>query len=124
MGVGAGNEIKFYVQHWSPKNGSSQTWNIKGQEEDHANPVTLVSDAGFFRKKVEYEIPDGKGGGSTVTEYVDGMTESAYNVSLPYEGKWVFTLEVTQATNGGYIVFDTVEVLQDTGKSVEYQYYS
>jgi hypothetical protein len=123
MGVDTGNEIRFYLQHWSPKSGSSQTWNIKGQEEDHADPVTLVNDSGYFRKYVEYEVPDDKGGSSTKKEYVEGMTQTTYSVSLPYAGKWTFTLEVSQATNNGYVVFDMVQVLQDAGETVTYSYH-
>lgn len=123
MGVGSGDEVKFYLQHFSPAAGSSQTWNIKGQEESQAEPVTLVTDSGFFQQYVEYEVPDDKGGSSTEKEYVDGTTETTQAVSLPYAGKWTFTLEVTQATNDGYITFDVVEVIQDTGQTVTYTYH-
>jgi hypothetical protein len=123
MGVGAGDEVKFYLQHWHPAAGSSQTWNIKAQEEGDANPVTLVSGSGFFQTWTEYEVPDGKGGSKTEREYVAGSTETTHTASLPYAGKWTFTLEVTQATNSGYIIFDVVEVLQDTGQSLTYRYH-
>ncbi len=122
MGVGSGNEVKFYLQNFSPADGSSQTWNIKGQEENQAEEITLVTDSGFFQKYVEYEVPDDKGGSETEEEYVDGTTETTHAVSLPYAGKWTFTLEVTQATNDGYITLDVVEVLQDTGQTLTYKY--
>ncbi len=121
MGAGV---VNFYLQHWSPKEGSSQTWNIKGQAEGQATPVTLVADSGFFQKYVEYEVPDDKGGSSTEKECVEGTTEIIHNVSLPYAGKWAFTLEVTQATNSGYINFDVVEIVQDTGQTVTFQYHN
>ncbi len=121
--MGAGT-LNFYLQHWSPAEGSSQTWNIKGQAEGQATPISLISDSGFFQKYVEYEVPDDKGGSSTEKEFVEGNTETIHTVSLPYAGKWAFTLEVSQATNSGYINFDVAEVVTDTGQSVTFQYHN
>jgi len=126
LGVGAGNEVEFELSHWSPAAGTSQTWTIKAKERDHVEEITLVQGSGYYQKYVEYEVPDNDcdGGSHTETEPVEGITKTKHQADLPYAGEWTFTLEVSQATNNGYIIFDAVRVLQDTGQELSYRYNS
>ncbi len=126
LGVGAGDEVKFYIQHSFPAGGSSQSWTIKAKEQDHTEEYQLVSSSRFFEKFVVYEVPSGGCGGGTEQrkKSVEGCEETLHTASLPYEGKWIFILQVNSAGNNGYITFDAVEVLNDSGQDLAFNYHN
>ncbi|MBI5789279.1 MAG: hypothetical protein HZA78_10535 [Candidatus Schekmanbacteria bacterium] len=126
LGVGAGDEVRFYLQHVFPSEGSAQTWTIKGKEQDQMEEYTLASGSSFFQKFVSYETPsnDCDGGTHQNQDPVEGVQETIGSASLPYAGKWVFTLQVSQATNDGAITLDTVELLNDSGVDMNYRYHN
>lgn len=127
--LGSSAQISFKFQHWSPAAGSTMNWTIKGKRESDPED-TFATHSRTFREYIEYsyEVCEPASGCEGVDCHevservpVEGVTETGDSFTLD-GGEWVFTLEVNNATNNGYIIFDAVVVSNDPGKELTYNY--
>lgn len=116
-----GGDVTVNVNHYSPEAGSTQNWVIDYKVGTDGAWVNLGSYSQTFQKQVQYEVPDACGGTSTESKNVEGYTRTSHTFTVA-EGDLYFRVSVTTATNEGYILFESVSVDADAGKTLDILY--
>ncbi|MFQ5645909.1 MAG: phage tail protein [bacterium] len=124
---GVSPQVRIDLTHYAPAAGSAQSWVIKAKEENDVDFITLGSYSQYFIDYVEYQVAPGGscfGSGGMDTKYspVESTTRTSHTFTLSGFGKWTIRLEVTAADNAGFIIFEAVEVINDSGALIQYNY--